>query len=58
MHKLDFEMGSLLLSGVSNTVCWILKLQIDVVFVLTFGMTVTQRWDISKHNKLSIIHNP
>lgn len=33
MHKLDFEIGFLLVSGVPTTVCWILKLQIDVVFV-------------------------
>lgn len=41
MHKLDLEIGFLLLSGVPATVCRILKLQIDVVFVLTFAMTVT-----------------
>lgn len=45
MHKLDFETGFLLLSGVSTTLCWILKLQIDGVFVL---MTITQRCDIIK----------
>lgn len=40
MHKLDFEIG-FLVSGVPTMVCWILKLQIDVVFVLTFAMTIT-----------------
>lgn len=48
MHKLDFETGFLLLSGVSTTLCWILKLQIDGVFVLTSAMTITQRCDIIK----------
>ncbi len=49
MHKVDFETGVLLLSGVSTTLCWILKLQIDGVFILTSAMTITQRCEIIKH---------